>query len=72
MRSDSRRAHAITPTDNAPDLPPNPSWRYSPPKVSRDGRTVAVDAMQLPMILEYYRLAGVPLVDPQKQGTPKR
>lgn len=54
-KSSPPRRHAITPTDTTP--PPNPLWRYSPPKVSRDGRTVAIDAMQLPMIEEHNRIA---------------
>lgn len=58
-----KRKHAITPTDTTPIA--NPAWRYSPPKVSRDGRVVAVDAMQLPMLLDMYRALGVPLVEPK-------
>lgn len=54
------RRHAITPTDKG--LVPNKDWCYSPPVVLRDGRTVVVDAMQLPMLLDYYAAAGVPLV----------
>ena len=34
--------------------PPNPMWEYTPPAVSKDGRVVRVDAMQLPMVLEMY------------------
>lgn len=40
-----KRAHAITPTDSAP----NKDWTYSKPVVSNDGRSVWLDAMQLPM-----------------------
>lgn len=61
------RRHAITPTDNG--LPPaNPAWRYSPPKVSRDGRTVVIDAMQPEMVEAYYRAVGVPTVDELRQA----
>lgn len=55
------RPHAITPTDSAPK--PNPLWEYSPPRVSRDGKTVAIDAMQPEMVREYYRMVGVPTVE---------
>jgi hypothetical protein len=48
----------------APKQPePNPDWRYSPPRVSKDGRTVEIDAMQLTTLHEHYRLMGVPLVE---------
>lgn len=50
-----KRAHAITPTDTTP--PPNKDWRYSPPRVSSDGKTVWIDAMQLPMATEHQRQA---------------
>jgi len=56
-----KRTHAITPTDSTPA--PNKDWRYSPPQVSRDGRTVVIDAMQPAMVEEYYRNAGVPTVE---------
>ena len=42
--------------------PPNPQWEYTPPAVSKDGRIVRVDAMQLPMALELYRVFKVPEV----------
>jgi hypothetical protein len=58
-----KRRHSVTPTDSGLLPPANPAWRYSPPKVSRDGRVVAVDAMQLPMLLDMYRALGVPLVE---------
>jgi hypothetical protein len=55
-----KRTHAITPTDSAPK--PNPLWEYSKPQVSRDGKTVAIDAMQYPMLVAYYDAMGVPPV----------
>jgi hypothetical protein len=50
-----KRSHAITPTDSTP--PPNPDWRYSPPRVSRSGRIVEIDAMQLTWATEHQRYA---------------
>ena len=43
--------------------PPNPMWEYTPPAVSKDGRVVRVDAMQLPMVLELYATFKVKPVD---------
>lgn len=59
----SKRRSAITSTDSSLLPPPGKDWRYSPPAVSRNGRVVAVDAMQLPMLVEMYRVLGVPLVE---------
>ena len=41
--------------------PPNKDWRYSPPVESKDSKSVWIDAMQLTMITEHYRSAGIPL-----------
>lgn len=38
---------------------PNPMWEYTQPKVSKCGRYVLMDAMQLPMVLEMYAVFGV-------------
>lgn len=61
----SNRRHAITPTDRTA---PNPDWEYSPPSVSKDGKTVSIDAHQITMIHDQYRAFGVPLVDADTQG----
>lgn len=45
-----KRNHAVTPTDKTPAWAgndwrrTNPHWRYSPPRVSKCGRYVEVDA----------------------------
>lgn len=54
---------------NKPMPPPNPMWQYTPPAESKDGRTVRVDAMQLPMVLDLYRVLGV---DPNVKPNPRQ
>lgn len=51
MKSE-RSTWAVTET-----LKPNKAWRYSPPTVSRDGKTVWIDAMQLTWATEHQRQA---------------
>lgn len=41
--------------------PPGPDWSYSEPKESKDGKSVWIDAHQLTMLTEHYRIAGLPL-----------
>lgn len=52
-----------------PTPPPNDLWQYTPPAESKDGRTVRVDAMQLPMVLDLYRVLGV---DPNVKPNPRQ
>lgn len=61
----SKRQHAITPTDRTKA---NPSWKYSPPSTSKNGRTVSIDAHQLTMLRDQYRAFDVPPVGADTQG----
>lgn len=65
-----KRAHAITPTDAAPL--PNKDWRYSPPRVSSDGKTVWIDAMQLTMATEHNLIADEANKSLRGWGTKRR
>ncbi len=50
---------AITPTDKGL---PNPDWRYSQPKPVDDLGGCEIDASQITLVHEQYRLAGVSVV----------
>ena len=47
---------------------PNKDWRYSPPAESKDGKSVWIDAMQLTMITEHYRSAGIPILGERNES----
>ena len=53
------------------DPKPNEQWEYTPPKVSKCGRFVLMDAMQWPMALELYRVFKVPAVETAPQRSKK-
>jgi len=47
--------------------PPNPLWEYTPPRVSKCGRYVRMDAMQWPMALELYAAFKVKPIDAARE-----
>lgn len=41
--------------------PPNPMWKRSPARVSKDGRTMLVDATIITYVAEHYRACKLPM-----------
>ena len=46
---------------------PNPHWQYSPPAVSKDGKTFRMDAMAWAAAVQHNAIWGIPPAEPRSR-----